>query len=152
MNQVAMQPASAPVDTDPGTDFALKEKTCQDIKENESKQLLADQQIALDQKETSEQAQITGGYGVITLFDGVSSVVPALTKKFGNAPAVAILAENDIDVRAVVCSQCVQIMFKAKYIYKNYAFSIFDHTTMRKKTHQNELDGWKHDGWALASG
>ena len=43
-------------------------------------------------------------------------------------------------------------MFKAKYIYKNYAFSIFDHTTMRKKTHQNELDGWKHDGWALASG
>ena len=21
-----------------------------------------------------------------------------------------------------------------------------------KKTHQNELDGWKHDGWALASG
>ena len=43
-------------------------------------------------------------------------------------------------------------MFKAEYIYKNYAFSIFDHTTMRKKTHQNELDGWKHDGWALASG
>ena len=41
-------------------------------------------------------------------------------------------------------------MFKAKYIYKNYAFSTFDHTTMRKKTHQNELDGWKQDGWALA--
>ena len=41
-------------------------------------------------------------------------------------------------------------MFKAKYIDKNYAFSIFDHTTMRKKTHQNELDGWKQDGWALA--
>ena len=35
---------------------------------------------------------------------------------------------------------------------KKCAFSIFDHTTMRKKTHQNELDGWKHDGWALASG
>ena len=46
----------------------------------------------------------------------------------------------------------VQIMFKAEYIYKNYAFSRFDHKTMRKKTHQNELDGWKHDGWALASG
>ena len=43
-------------------------------------------------------------------------------------------------------------MFKAEYIYKNYAFSRFDHKTMRKKTHQNELDGWKHDGWALASG
>ena len=37
-------------------------------------------------------------------------------------------------------------------LYKNYAFSRFDHKTMRKKTHQNELDGWKHDGWALASG
>ena len=37
-------------------------------------------------------------------------------------------------------------------IYKNYVFSKLDHTTMRKKTHQNELDGWKHDGWALASG
>ena len=29
--------------------------------------------------------------GVITLFDGVSSVVPTLTKKFGYAPTVAIL-------------------------------------------------------------
>ena len=54
--------------------------------------------------------------------------------------------------RAQYTSQCVQIMFKAEYIYKNYAFSRFDHKTMRKKTHQNELDGWKHDGWALASG
>ena len=95
----------APVDTDPVTESALKGKACQDIKENEPKQLLADQQIAFDQKETSEQAQITGGYGVITLFDGVSSVVPALTKKFGYAPTVAILAENDIDVRAVVCAE-----------------------------------------------
>jgi len=41
----------APVDTDPVTEFALKEKACQDIKENESKQLLAEQQFALDQKE-----------------------------------------------------------------------------------------------------
>ena len=49
--------------------------------------------------------------------------------------------------------QCVQVMFKAKkHIYKKHGFSKFDHTTMRKKTHQNELDGWKHDGWALASG
>ena len=101
----------APVDTDPVTESAPKGKACkacQDIKEDEPKQLLADQQIALDQKETSEQAQITGGYGVITLFDGVSSVVPALTKKFGYAPTVAILAENDIDVRAVVCAVWLQ--------------------------------------------
>ena len=41
----------------------------------------------------------------MTLFDGVSSVVPTLTKKFGYAPTVAILAENDIDIRAVVCAE-----------------------------------------------
>ena len=29
--------------------------------------------------------------------------------------------------------------------------SKLDHTTMSKKTHKNELHGWKHDGWALAS-
>ena len=57
---------------------------------------------------------------------------------------------NGSKSRSQETSQRVQVMFKAKYIYKNYAFSIFDHTTMRKKTHQNELDGWKQDGWALA--
>ena len=57
---------------------------------------------------------------------------------------------NGSKSRSQETSQRVQGMFKAKYIYKNYAFSIFDHTTMRKKTHQNELDGWKQDGWALA--
>ena len=31
--------------------------------------------------------------------------MPTLTKKFGYAPAVAILAENDIEVRAVVCAE-----------------------------------------------
>ena len=55
--------------------------------------------------------------------------------------------------RSQKTSQCVQVMFKAKnHIYKKHGFSKFDHTTMRKKTRQNELDGWKHDGWALASG
>lgn len=48
---------------------------------------------------------MNGGYGVISLFDGVSSVVPTLTRKFGYAPTVAILAENDTDVRAVVCAE-----------------------------------------------
>ena len=57
---------------------------------------------------------------------------------------------NGSKSRSQETSQRVQVMFKAKYIYKNYAFSTFDHTTMRKKTHQNELDGWKQDGWALA--
>ena len=100
-----MQPASASANTDPAKYSDFTEKVCQNTKENELKQPLADQQIALDQKETREQAQINGGYGVITLFDGVSSVVPTLTKKLGYAPAVAILAENDIDVRAVVCAE-----------------------------------------------
>ena len=31
--------------------------------------------------------------------------MPTLTRKFGYAPAVAVLAENDIDVRAVVCAE-----------------------------------------------
>ena len=57
---------------------------------------------------------------------------------------------NGSKSRSQETSQRVQVMFKAKYIYKNYAFSIFDHTTMRKKTHQNELDGRKQDGWVLA--
>ena len=49
--------------------------------------------------------------------------------------------------RSQKASQCVQVMFKAKkHIYKKHGFSKFDHTAMRKKTHQNELDGWKHDG------
>ena len=71
----------------------------------QSEQLLAKQQTGFGQNETSEQAQTNGGYGVISLFDGVSSVVPTLTRKFGYAPVVAILAENDIDVRAVVCAE-----------------------------------------------
>ena len=84
----------ASVDIDPTKDSNLKEKVCQNTKENESKQLLADQQIALCQKEISKQAQINGGYGVTTLFDGVSSVVPTLIKKFGHAPTVAILGSS----------------------------------------------------------
>ena len=75
------------------------------IKGNKSQLLLDGQQIRGDQNETCKQAQTKCAYGVISLFDGVSSVVPALIKKFGYAPAVAILAENDIDVRAVVCAE-----------------------------------------------
>ena len=95
----------ASVDTDPTKDSNLKEKVCPNIRENETKQLLAAQQITLCPKETNEQTKSNGGYGVITLFDGVSSVLPTLTKKFGYAPTVAILAENDIDIRAVVCAE-----------------------------------------------
>ena len=57
---------------------------------------------------------------------------------------------NGSKSRSQETSQRVQVMFKAKYIDKNYAFSIFDHTTMRKKLiKMNWMDG-KQDGWALA--
>ena len=95
----------ASVETDPANDIELKGEACQTTKANESWQRLTDQQIGFDENETMDQAQANGGYGVISLFDGVSSVVPTLTRKFGYAPAVAILAENDIDVRAVVCAE-----------------------------------------------
>ena len=46
-----------------------------------------------------------------------------------------------------------QVMFKANnHIYKKHGFSNFDHTLVRKKTHQNELKEWRPDRWALASG
>ena len=95
----------ASADADPFNDSDVKEGACQGIKGNKSQLLLDGQQIGGDQNETCKQAQTNGAYGVISLFDGVSSVVPALIKKFGYAPAVAILAENDIDVRAVVCAE-----------------------------------------------
>ena len=95
----------ASVETDPAKDIELKGEACQAAKANDFWQLQIDQQRGFDKIETMDQAQASGGYGVISLFDGVSSVVPTLTRKFGYAPAVAILAENDIDVRAVVCAE-----------------------------------------------
>ena len=56
-------------------------------------------------KNVPDQVKANGGYGVISLFDGVSSVVRTLTRKFGYAPTVAFLVENDTDVRAVVCAE-----------------------------------------------
>ena len=73
MNQGAMQPASGlPSTPILSLNLPLKEKPVRTSKKV-NQAAAADQQIALDQKETSKQAQITGGYGVITLFDGVSS-------------------------------------------------------------------------------
>ena len=38
-------------------------------------------------------------------------------------------------------------MLKANnHIYKKHGFSKFDCTWVRKKTRQNEVDGWKYDG------
>ena len=43
-----------------------------------------------------------GNFGVISLFDGVSSVVPALCRKLGKNPAVIVLAEVDPALRELV--------------------------------------------------
>ena len=83
----------ASVKTDPTKDIESEREACQVTKANESRQPLNDQQICFEEKVTMDQAQVKGGYGVISLFDGVSSVVPTLTRKFGYAPAVAILGE-----------------------------------------------------------
>ena len=44
-------------------------------------------------------------YGVISLFDGVSTVVPIIQKKLGYPPTVMVLAEIDTSLRALVCSE-----------------------------------------------
>ena len=66
----------------------LVEKSSEEVKEN-----------------CEAEPQPQGRYGVISLFDGVSSVVPLLKKKVGYAPVVAILAENDNRIRSLVCAE-----------------------------------------------
>ena len=44
-------------------------------------------------------------YAVISLFDGVSSVVPILKQKFGYPPIAAVLAESDLAIRELVCTE-----------------------------------------------
>ena len=46
-----------------------------------------------------------GKYGVISLFDGVSSVVRSLTKKLGCPPTAILFAENDEAVRRFICAE-----------------------------------------------
>ena len=48
---------------------------------------------------------VKADYGVISLFDGVSTVVPTLHKKLGYPPTVILLAEIDISLRALVCAE-----------------------------------------------
>ena len=50
-------------------------------------------------------APTRGRYGVISLFDGVSTVIPILKKKFGYPPVAAILAECDLSLRKLVCTE-----------------------------------------------
>ena len=72
----------------PTKDSHLVEQSCEEVKDS------------LD-----EELQQRGRYGVISLFDGVSSVVPLLKKKIGYAPVVVILAENDNSIRSLVCAE-----------------------------------------------
>ena len=44
-------------------------------------------------------------YGIISLFDGVSTAVPIIQKKLGYAPVVTVLAEMDVSLRALVCAE-----------------------------------------------
>ena len=54
---------------------------------------------------TPANAVIRGRYGIISLFDGVSSVVSILRKKLGYPPVAAILAECDLSLRQLVCTE-----------------------------------------------
>ena len=72
----------------PTKDPHLVEQACEEVKES-----------------INEEIQPQGRYGVISLFDGVSSVVPLLKKKIGYAPVVVILAENDNRIRSLVCAE-----------------------------------------------
>ena len=56
-------------------------------------------------EEESVNAPAVGRYGVISLFDGVSTVMPILKKKFGYPPVAAILAECDLSLRELVCTE-----------------------------------------------
>ncbi len=53
----------------------------------------------------ARRAAVNADYGVISLFDGVSTVVPTLRKKFGYPPTVVVLAEIDVSLRALVCAE-----------------------------------------------
>ena len=52
-----------------------------------------------------ERGAVKADYGVISLFDGVSTVVPALHEKIGYPPTVILLAEIDITFPALVCAE-----------------------------------------------
>ena len=56
-------------------------------------------------EDAAADAPIVGRYGVISLFDGVSTVMPILKKKFGYPPVAAILAECDLSLRELVCTE-----------------------------------------------
>ena len=97
----------ASVIIDPVTEIAAKSEAIHTtgIDQSHKPEVETCQQPGIEEDSSPHQVTRNGGYGVISLFDGVSSVVPLLTQKFGYAPTVAILAENDTAVRTVVCAE-----------------------------------------------
>ena len=55
--------------------------------------------------ETLPKGGIQGQYGIISLFDGVSSVVRILKQKLQQPPTAIILAELDEKIRGLVCAE-----------------------------------------------
>ena len=95
----------ASVETDTVTDPEGKPEACRTAEMDQSRKLQANKQLGPEGGRAPDQVKVNCWYGVISLFDGVSSVVPILTRKFGYAPSVAILTENDTAVRTVVCAE-----------------------------------------------
>ena len=51
------------------------------------------------------QRSVAVNYGVISLFDGASTVVKTISKKLGCPPKAILLAENDEVIRKLVCAE-----------------------------------------------
>ena len=60
---------------------------------------------AVPLEDTAPTKGIQGQYGIISLFDGVSSVVRILKQKLQQPPAAVILAELDEKIRSLVCAE-----------------------------------------------
>ena len=60
---------------------------------------------AVSLEDTVPAKGIQGQYGIISLFDGVSSVVRILKQKLQQPPAAVILAELDEKIRSLVCAE-----------------------------------------------
>ena len=86
----------------------IKVVSCQDEKEKKNEEnnapvsLIAPEPLCDDTVPTSG---IQGQYGIISLFDGVSSVVRILKQKLQQPPSAIILAELDEKIRGLVCAE-----------------------------------------------
>ena len=56
-------------------------------------------------QELTVEGTVLGNYGVVSLFDGASTVVDIVTQKIGHPPKAILLAENDETIRQLVCAE-----------------------------------------------